>query len=138
MCAGIFVSTFELAWYADIRHVTLPLLSAPPVAALLILLGCGGIRFQARLFALERQRDGRSTRLRTLIVGASDTGVALALEIERRTYSDAVVVGFVDDDVQLVGRSVRALRILGTTDDIERVCAAEKIDRILIALPTRR
>ena len=50
--AGIFVSTFELAWYADVRHMTLPLLSAPPVAALLILLGCGGIRFQARLFAL--------------------------------------------------------------------------------------
>ena len=47
VCAGIFVSTFELAWYADVRHMTLPLLSAPPVAALLILLGCGGIRFQA-------------------------------------------------------------------------------------------
>ena len=45
----------------DVRHMTLPLLTAPPVAALLILLGCGGIRFQARLFALERQRDGRST-----------------------------------------------------------------------------
>ena len=105
--AGIFVSTFELAWYADVRHMTLPLLSAPPVAALLILLGCGGIRFQARLFALERQRDGRSTRVRTLIVGATDPGVALALELERRTFSDSVVVGFVDDDVQLVGRSVR-------------------------------
>jgi FlaA1/EpsC-like NDP-sugar epimerase/dTDP-4-amino-4,6-dideoxygalactose transaminase len=133
--AGIFVSTLELAWYADVRHMTLPLLSAPPVAALLILLGCGGIRFQARLFALERQRDGRTTRLRTLIVGATDQGVALALELERRTFSDSLVVGFIDDDVQLVGRSVRALRILGTTTDIERVCKAEKIDRILIALP---
>lgn len=135
VCAGIFVSTFALAWYADVRHMTLPLLSAPPVAALLILLGCGGIRFQARLFALERQRDGRSTRVRTLIVGATDAGVALALELERRTFSDSVVVGFVDDDVQLVGRSVRALRILGTTNDIEIVCRAEKIDRVLIALP---
>jgi FlaA1/EpsC-like NDP-sugar epimerase len=133
--AGIFVSTFELAWYADVRHMTLPLLSAPPVAALLILLGCGGIRFQARLFALERQRDGRGTRLRTLIVGATDQGVALALELERRTFADSVVVGFLDDDVQLVGRSVRAMRILGTTADIERVCKAERIDRILIALP---
>ena len=73
--------------------------------------------------------------MRTLIVGATDQGVALALELERRTFSDSVVVGFVDDDLQLVGRSVRAMRILGTTDDIERVCAAEQIDRILIALP---
>ena len=99
--------------------MTLPLLTAPPVAALLILLGCGGIRFQARLFALERQRDGKSTRLRTLIVGATDAGVALALELEGRTFGDSVVVGFVDDDAQLVGRSVRALRVLGTTDDLE-------------------
>jgi FlaA1/EpsC-like NDP-sugar epimerase len=104
--------------------MTLPLLTAPPVAALLILLGCGGIRFQARLFALERQRDGRSTRLRTLIVGATDQGVALALELERRTFSDSVVVGFVDDDAQLVGRSVRAMRILGTTATSKRVCSA--------------
>jgi len=40
---GIFASTFALAWYADVQHMTLPLLTAPPVAALLILLGCGGI-----------------------------------------------------------------------------------------------
>ena len=101
----------------------MPLLTAPPVAALLILLGCGGIRFQARLFALERQRDGKSTRLRTLIVGATDAGVALALELEGRTFGDSVVVGFVDDDVQLVGRSVRALRVLGTTARSRRACA---------------
>ena len=119
----------------DVQNRTLPLLTAPPVAALLILLGCGGIRFQARLFALERQRDGKSTRLRTLIVGATDAGVALALELEGRTFGDSVVVGFVDDDSQLVGRSVRALRVLGTTHDLEDVCRREHIDRVVIALP---
>ena len=60
--------------------------------------------------------------MRTLIVGASDAGVALALELEGRTFGDSIVVGFVDDDVQLVGRSVRALRVLGTTHDLEAVC----------------
>jgi FlaA1/EpsC-like NDP-sugar epimerase/dTDP-4-amino-4,6-dideoxygalactose transaminase len=132
---GVFASTFALAWYGDVQNRTLPLLTAPPVAALLILLGCGGIRFQARLFALERQRDGKSTRLRTLIVGATDAGVALALELEGRTFGDSVVVGFVDDDSQLVGRSVRALRVLGTTQDLEEVCRTERIDRVVIALP---
>lgn len=132
---GTFASTFALAWFGDVQHTTLPLLTAPPVAALLILLGCGGIRFQARLFALERQRDGKSSRLRTLIVGATDAGVALALELEGRTFGDSVVVGFVDDDAQLVGRSVRALRVLGTTHDLEEVCVKERIDRVVIALP---
>jgi FlaA1/EpsC-like NDP-sugar epimerase/dTDP-4-amino-4,6-dideoxygalactose transaminase len=132
---GIFASTFALAWFADIQGMTLPILTAPPVAALLILLGCGGIRFQARLFALERQRDGKTTRMRTLIVGATDAGVALALELEGRTFGDSIVVGFVDDDVQLVGRSVRALRVLGTTHDLEEVCRTERVDRVVIALP---
>ena len=132
---GIFASTFALAWFADIQNMTLPILTAPPVAALLILLGCGGIRFQARLFALERQRDGKSTRIRTLIVGATDAGVALALELEGRAFGDSIVVGFVDDDVQLVGRSVRALRVLGTTHDLEEVCRTEHVDRVVIALP---
>ena len=132
---GIFASTFALAWYADLQHMTLPLLTAPPLAALLILLGCGGIRFQARLFALERQRDGKTTRMRTLIVGATDAGVALALELEGRVFGDSLVVGFVDDDAHLVGRSVRALRVLGTTNDLEGVCTRERIDRIVIALP---
>ena len=78
------------------RDVPLPFrlgLTAPPVAALLILLGCGGIRFQARLFALERQRDGKTTRLRTLIVGATDAGVALALELEGRAFGDSLEIG---------------------------------------------
>ena len=132
---GTFASTFALAWVSDIQNTTLPLLTAPPVAALLILLGCGGIRFQARLFALERQRDGKTARLRTLIVGATDAGVALALELEARTFGDSQVVGFVDDDPGLVGRSVRTLRVLGTTHDLESVCAKERVDRIVIALP---
>src|SRR5439155_17948495 len=132
---GIFASTFVLAWFADVQHMTLPLLTAPPVAALLILLGCGGIRFQARLFALERQRDGKTTRLRTLIVGTTDAGVALALELEGRTFGDSLVVGFVDNNPSLVGRSVRALRVLGTIHDLEAVCKRERIERIVIALP---
>jgi FlaA1/EpsC-like NDP-sugar epimerase/dTDP-4-amino-4,6-dideoxygalactose transaminase len=132
---GTFASTFVLAWVSDVQNTTLPLLTAPPVAALLILLGCGGIRFQARLFALERQRDGKTARLRTLIVGATDAGVALALELEARTFGDSQVVGFVDDNPSLVGRSVRTLRVLGTTHDLESVCVKERVDRIVIALP---
>src|SRR5438876_1655455 len=135
-CAlGTLAATFELAWVANLRDVTLPLLSAPPIAALLILVGCGGIRFQARLFALERQRVGRSNRLRTVIVGAGDLGVALALELNGRALADSTVVGFVDDDAQLTGRSLRGIAVLGVTHELEEICRKLNIDRILIALP---
>src|SRR5437016_527600 len=133
---GTIAATFELAWVANVwGSVTLPLLSAPPIAALLILVGCGGIRFQARLFALERQRVGRANRLRTVIVGAGDIGVALALELNGRALADSTVVGFVDDDAQLTGRSLRGISVLGVTHDLEEICRNLGIDRILIALP---
>src|SRR5262245_7532399 len=132
---GTVIATLDLAWVSNVRGVTLPLLSAPPLAALLILLGCGGIRFQARLFALERQRDGKSARHRTLIVGATDEGLELALELSHRAYSGDVIIGFVDDNQETAGRTLCGKRVLGTTDDIGRIRESERVDRILIALP---
>ena len=103
---------------------TLPVFTTPPVAALLVLLGCGGIRFQARLFALERQRVAQDRRpaphadrrFRELRRGAR------ARAHERRRTATRRVVGFIDDDPELRGRSVRGVRVLGTTDDLEQVC----------------
>jgi FlaA1/EpsC-like NDP-sugar epimerase/dTDP-4-amino-4,6-dideoxygalactose transaminase len=132
---GTIAATVELGWAANLRGVSLPLLSAPPIAALLILVGCGGIRFQARLFALERQRAGRPNRMRTVIVGAGDIGVALALELNGRALADSTVVGFVDDDSQLTGRSLSGIAVLGVTQDLHEICRELSIDRILIAQP---
>ena len=52
--------------------------------------------------------------------------------------ADTQVVGFIDDDPELRGRSVRGVRVLGTTDDLEVVCQKHSIDRVLIALPNAR
>jgi FlaA1/EpsC-like NDP-sugar epimerase len=53
--AGGMVAAFGWLWALDqITTLTLPVLTAPPVAGLLILVGSGGVRFQSRLFALER------------------------------------------------------------------------------------
>ena len=132
---GTLAATFGLAWFADLRGVSLPLLSTPPIAALVILIGCGGIRFQSRLFALERQRVGGSNRMRTVVVGAGDVGVALALELNNRALADSTVVGFIDDDPYLTGRSLRGIAVLGITSNLEKICRDQHIDRILIARP---
>ena len=101
------LAAFGWLWLLDdITTLTLPLLTAPPVAALLILIGCGGVRFQSRLFALERQRTRAAKSVRALIVGAGSPGAALAYELSHTDSGrDVHVVGFVDDDVRLHGRS---------------------------------
>jgi FlaA1/EpsC-like NDP-sugar epimerase len=127
------------AWFVlldNVTTLTLPLLTAPPVAALFILVGCGGVRFQSRLFALERLRTRDVKSVRTLIVGAGSPGAALAYELlHTESGRDVQIVGFVDDDVRLHGRSLRGIAVLGGTRQLEQLCRHHNVDRIVIALP---
>jgi FlaA1/EpsC-like NDP-sugar epimerase len=133
--AGATLSFIELMVVAQVTDITLPVLTAPPIAALLILLGCGGIRFQARLFALERQNARGSGHVRTIIVGTDSSGVALAREL-RADYANGHLrlLGFVDGDRSLSHRSIRGLPVLGATADLEQICREHSVDRVLIAL----
>jgi FlaA1/EpsC-like NDP-sugar epimerase/dTDP-4-amino-4,6-dideoxygalactose transaminase len=134
--AGTICSALALRSVAQGTDVDLPLFTTPPVAALLILLGCGGVRFQSRLFALERHRVKTDDTVRALIVGAGSAGVALAYELDHTESGRGVhVVGFVDDDLHLHRRSVRSIPVLGTTRSLEDLCVVHDIDRILIAMP---
>jgi FlaA1/EpsC-like NDP-sugar epimerase/dTDP-4-amino-4,6-dideoxygalactose transaminase len=136
VAAGMFAAFGWLWILDDATTLTLPVLTAPPVAALLILIGCGGVRFQSRLFALERQRTRASKSVRALIVGAGSSGAALAYEISHTDSGrDIHVVGFVDDNPLLHRRSLRGIPVLGGTGDLEELCRRHRIDRILIALP---
>jgi FlaA1/EpsC-like NDP-sugar epimerase/dTDP-4-amino-4,6-dideoxygalactose transaminase len=139
MAAVVVGMLVAFAWLAAVGRATdleLPILTAPPVAALLILVGCGGVRFQSRLFALERQRTRAAKSVQALIVGAGSPGAALAYELlHTESGRDVKVVGFVDDDARLHGRSLRGIPVLGSTGDLEDLCRRNEIDRILIALP---
>lgn len=132
---GAAAATAVLAILGSLTDTHLPLLTAPAVAVLLMLLGCGGVRFQSRLFALERQRSREPEAIRALIVGAGNEGATLAYELSHTEAGrDVHVVGFVDDDRTLVGRSVRGLRVLGTTAQLDELCRQHAIDRILVAV----
>jgi FlaA1/EpsC-like NDP-sugar epimerase/dTDP-4-amino-4,6-dideoxygalactose transaminase len=131
------LAAFGWLWALDTTTtLTVPVLTAPPVAALLILVGCGGVRFQSRLFALERQRTRAAKPVKALIVGAGNPGAALAYELSHtESGHDVHVVGFVDDDALLHHRSLRGITVLGGTDDLEELCRRYGVDRIFIALP---
>lgn len=129
--AAAVVAISLAGWASGTRY---PLATAPPLAVLLSLLGCGGIRFQARLFAVERRAAaGSPGALRALIVGAGAAGAALAHELGTTDVGQHVnVIGFVDPDPDLAGRSVRGLPVLGSSEDLVDLCADLGIDRVLI------
>jgi FlaA1/EpsC-like NDP-sugar epimerase len=136
VAAGAVLSLVSLTVVSQVTGFQLPLLTAPAVAALLMLLGCGGIRFQSRFFALERQRTTDHRQVRSVIVGAGSAGVALAYELNHTDAGRGVaVVGFIDDDRGLANRSLRGIPVLGTTLELGQICRHHRVDRILIALP---
>lgn len=81
-------------------------------------------------------RAVRKQGSRILIVGAGDVGAALAHELMRRDHGTGYPIGFVDDDPRKLGRRIETLPVLGTTFDIPRLIASEKVSEVLIAAPT--
>jgi FlaA1/EpsC-like NDP-sugar epimerase len=133
---GAALSFIELMIMAQLTDTTLPVFTMPPIAALLILLGCGGIRFQARLFALERQSTRRNGHVRTVIIGTDRSGVALARELHADDANGHLnLLGFVDGDRRFSHRSIHGMPVLGATADLEHICREHGIERILIAQP---
>ena len=93
--------------------------------------------FRRALFLMVRRwtREGRLTR-RTVIVGGSDTGEALACAIAAQRDTDVRVIGVFDDRGE--DRSPSALagfHKLGTVDDLVEFARRTRVDLVIFSLP---
>lgn len=131
---GVLAATIVLTALRFGTDTYFPLGTAPPFAALLSLVACGGVRFQARLFARSRISAAESDeRLRTIIVGSEIEAAPLANELQATaTDRELEVVGFVLKDPSLHGRSLRGIPVLGSVDSLQEICGDHRIERILI------
>jgi len=85
-------------------------------------------------------RLGRSSRMqeRLLIVGTGPSARKVArLILDQHDYPYHIV-GFIDEDPAMVGRSVVNPRVLGTPADIERLVRDNDVRRIVVGLTDRR
>ncbi len=107
------------------------------VTFFLITTGTVGMRLSYRLykFYLDYRQD-QSEKKRTLIVGAGQAGVMLYEEILQNREFDKHVVGFVDDNKDYLGRRIRGVPVLGTTDEIKDIAFNYNIDSVIIAIPS--
>ncbi|WP_461206470.1 polysaccharide biosynthesis protein [Clostridium sp. DL1XJH146] len=95
----------------------------------------------ARIFI--KVRDNKYTgdivaknKINTLIFGAGDAGVMLFNEIKRHKSLNYKVVGFIDDDLSKVGKSIFGIKVLGNRKNIDRICRENEVEEILIAVPS--
>ncbi|MBX3096490.1 MAG: polysaccharide biosynthesis protein, partial [Fimbriimonadaceae bacterium] len=105
-------------------------------------IGTGAISFVFLVTArLIQGREGGNDQIEveprpTLIVGAGDAGELIYRELSRVRSSGYQIVGFVDDDLKKVQTTIHGVPVLGTIDDIPRLCESYEIDEILIAIPS--
>ena len=96
----------------------------------------GGLRIIIRLY-FEEFRSSQASRLkRFLIVGAGNAGEALLREILRMPAAIYDVVGLIDDDPVKQGTQIHGIPILGTVEQLPRICEERKIEEIAIAMPS--
>jgi FlaA1/EpsC-like NDP-sugar epimerase len=95
-----------------------------------------GLRMVTRLY-YEEFRTVEAGRLkRFLIVGAGNTGEALLREIHRMPIAQYEVVGFIDDDPVKRGINIHGIAVLGTVEQLPKICRDRNIEEIAIAMPS--
>jgi FlaA1/EpsC-like NDP-sugar epimerase len=104
------------------------------IQSILLLLGALAVRFAARAFVYVRSARGGAGR-RIVIVGAGDAGSALLREIRERPDLGLWVLGFLDDNPKLQGRSVNGVKVLGPLDRLGETLGRLSIEEVILAMP---
>lgn len=134
---GSVTLTLVWLWRKFALHVLLILpRSVPLIEMALSLLLLGGVRFGVRWMheVLDRRRKP-STKRRILLVGAGEAGTMLVREMQRHPEY-GLPVAFLDDDKAKQGTTVLGVPVVGPLADLPKVVQAERVDEVLIAMPT--
>ena len=75
---------------------------------------------------------------RLLIIGTGPTARKVARQVLHQHDFGYRIVGFIDDDPAMVGRSVVNPRVIGTAADIGRLVREHQVDRIVVGMSDRR
>lgn len=121
--------------------VLIPELSrtVPPLDWLLAMALTVGVRASLRAIAEtvnRRPSAGGRPRRAVLIVGAGDAGALVAREMQKNLQLGQDPVGFLDDDRAKSGKQIYGLKVLGAITELGRVAEAQRVDEVVIAIPT--
>ena len=75
---------------------------------------------------------------RILIVGSGPTAVEIAREALERRDAGYRILGFVDSDPTILGKSLINPRVVGLTSELETIVRRQNVDRIVVAMGERR
>ncbi len=97
----------------------------------------GGVRLAVRSVLERPPRGAVLTKGREiLIVGAGEAGQLVSREMQRSPGLRQTPIGFIDDDPRKRGMRIHGLKVLGTTEKMERLLDDVEPDEVIIAIPS--
>ena len=125
--AMVFGFVFRLTFQSPGSARSVPLIAAG-IALLIMFAG----RFALR--ALRRNQAVRRDGEPTIIYGAGDSGEQIVEQMLRSDDHRFMPVGFLDDDPDKKRLRIHSLRVLGTSEDLERVVGITNASVIVVAI----
>src|SRR3954468_5293254 len=95
-----------------------------------------GSRFLVRAATERPTRFLERASREVLIVGAGNGGQQVAFELRRNPELSSAPIGFLDDDPRKQGMRVAGYKVLGSTDELQRVLDEAGPDEVIIAIPS--
>ena len=92
------------------------------------------LRFLVRLFCKVSKLPHTKQGKRVLIVGAGWLAVSLLRELQEDHALQYHVVGLIDDDPEKAHLRIAGASVLGTRQDIPRICKEKQVDEIIFAI----
>jgi len=98
----------------------------------------GSLRISKRLVleGIKSPFKSKGEKAKVLIYGAGGAGEQITREMQRNKKSNYLPIGFVDDDPAKQGIIIHGIKVLGQGKDIQNICKNNKVDELLIALPS--
>ncbi len=93
------------------------------------------LRASKRIY-LEVIRGYRKEGNRTLIIGAGYTGETILRDMIRNREKKYNPIGILDDDPNKMGTNICGIPVLGGLEKLEDVCKENKIETVIIAIPS--
>ena len=107
------------------------------VAVLLFILSCmghGALQFYRSVLRFYFKRfKGRGKQVNTLIYGAGELGYYIAKRLIMDD-GDQKPVGFIDDNLELIGKTVADLKIFGSREALSRIIKDKDIGEVILAI----
>jgi len=111
--------------------------SLPVLDGLFSMLFVGAVRFSVRLVQSWQSRSEEGASMKpTLIVGAGVAGAMIVKELQVNRQLGLLPVGYVDDNLEKVGKNIHGVPVLGTLKDFPRLLKTHHASQVIIAMPT--